>query len=218
MADIILTNTPTRYTPVLRVYGYSTIPSPSPHNNLERITTFKNRANEDINIPCFYGQILSAETTESIKGEISATITFPYLPDISHLADDTHKKELEVLYPKKGIGNTIPYFTISQLTPKYLYKLSYVKGLIQNKVEDYYNEVITLEDLDTYIDNNSTVSYWLYLSDYQIQQDSKQKTMSLIFTDIGYKLKTNWTYIFPTEDMFNWAMDNNTGNNLLSNC
>ncbi len=222
---------------LLRVFTLTNTPQPSPatilvNTTIDGDTYYWTEAvrkisfstpDGSINIPAFFGQPLSASISEEEKNSFSIDVTFPYGQTLA--GNTLYEKELSVLYPKgysineldfvvKGVSSTQsvdpqPFFSISDLTPSYLYRIDIVD---QNDTDiiaalnSYYAETSTLADLDKVINSNSKEHYWCYLSDYEINKVNKDSTITFTFIDIGYKLNNSWNDLkIPEYTFMDWA-------------
>lgn len=212
MADILQSGNPQKVKAVLRIYTKEVestqIPQPSPING----ETLEPVILEDV--PCFYGQILTTSLNESLDGGISVSLNFPYKRDIP--TDNTFfSNELSILKPLKiSMTGAPPVFIPKPFRSSYLYKLDYIAGSLDSELQTYYDSGKTEEDLNTLytaIDSKSKYSYWLYMTDYSINEKIQENTITLSLTDTSYKLKNNWSYLYPDDAFFSWAYAQNHG-------
>jgi len=189
-----------------------------------RQVSFENSAGSSVNIPAFFGQVLSASVSEEEKQSFSIDVTFPYGQPKTGV--NLYEKELSVLYPKNHTVSEVTYvdkdgveqvlevtpqsvFTLSSFNPSYLYRIDIVDqndSDIIDVLNGYYAETSTLADVDKQINSSSKEHYWAYLSDYAIDKGNKDSTITFSFIDIGYKLSTSWNDLkIPESTFMSWA-------------
>ena len=169
-----------RYSPVLRIFkskGDTYVPLVSPINyqndfndNFEQVVS-ADLFGTDKNVPCFFGNIISANIQESREMHTtSIVLEFPYLPTATFVSSTEEEPPNNSIINTNFFINEAEALKVSEIDStnifiphnfrqSYLYRID----ILCNKVEEFdgylsnfYNGSIDLATINTYIDSNST--------------------------------------------------------------